>query len=53
LVVFWRREIPQFAVTLDEPECGCDDTDANRWVTRLEPLERGHRDAQTLRPGSQ
>ena len=53
LVVFRRGEISELAVALDEPECGRDDTDANRRVTGLEPLKCGHSNAHALCPGPQ
>jgi len=50
LVVLRGREASQFAIAPDEPEGGRDDADADRRVTGLEPLQRGHRNAHAPRP---
>jgi len=53
LVVFRRREMSQFAIALDQPECGRDDADADTRIAGFQPLQRGHGDAHALRPGLQ
>jgi hypothetical protein len=50
VIVFGRREFPDFAVALEQPKRSGDDPDADAWIPGLQPLQGRDGHAETFGP---